>query len=71
VPGDVSEDYRLQNDAWERTGGLRGRSKEQIEEWRQTRAADHMMLCEAYIAMLMEMEGFIADRLTKLGDQKQ
>jgi len=67
VPADVSEDYKLQIDSWERRASTRGRAREHIEEWRQTRPADHMRLCEGYIAMLMEMEGFIGNRLAGLG----
>lgn len=67
VPSDVSEDYQLQNDSWELKAGLRGRIKEQIEEWRQTRKDDHLLMCEGYIGMMMDMEGFIAERLTQLG----
>jgi len=70
VPSDVSEDYQLQNDSWELKTGSRGRSKEQIEEWRQTRKDDHMLMCEGYISMMMDMEGFVADRLTQLGIEK-
>jgi len=71
VPSDVSEDYKIHNEAWERKQSTRGRSKEQIEEWKQTRQADHMMLCEGYIAMMMEMEGLLGSRLAMLGNQIQ
>lgn len=67
VPGDVSEDYQMQNDSWERRQGQRGRSKEEIEEWRQTRKDDHLLMCEAYIANEMDMGGFIANQLVQLG----
>lgn len=71
VPEDVSEDYKLQNDSWTLRPGNRGRSKEAIEEWRQTRKDDHMLLCEGYIANMMHMEGFIANRLAQLGVVEQ
>ncbi len=67
VPSDASEDYQKQNDSWELVKGTRGRSKEHIEEWRQTRADDHLLMCESYIAMEMDMGGFIARRLVELG----
>jgi hypothetical protein len=67
VPGDVSEDYKLQNDSWERRQATRGRAQEQIEEWRQTRKDDHMLLCEGYIGMMMDIGGFISEKLVALG----
>jgi hypothetical protein len=66
VPADVSDDYQKQNDSWERITGTRGRSQEHIEEWRQTRADDHMLMCEGYIAMEMDLGGFISRRLVEL-----
>ena len=69
IPGDVSEDYQKQNDSWERKTGTRGRSKEHIEEWRQTRADDHLFMCEAYIANMMDVGGFISRRLIILRNE--
>lgn len=69
IPEDVSEDYKLQNDSWTLRPGQRGRSKEAIEEWRQTRHDDHLFLCEGYIANMMHLEAFITNRLTQLGTQ--
>jgi len=67
VPSDASEDYQLQLDSWERKRTTRGRAKEQIEEWQQTRKADHLLMCEAYIACMIDMEGLIAGRMNQLG----
>lgn len=67
VPGDVSEEYKMQNDSWELIQATRGRSKEHIEEWRQTRKDDHMLMCEAYIAMMMDIGGFVSRRLETMG----
>jgi len=61
VPGDVSEDYKLQNEAWDRTS----------KGFEQTRADDHMLMCEGYIALMMDQSGVIASRLTALGLRQQ
>ena len=71
VPSDVSEDYLMQCDSWERKSATRGRSREQITEWQQTRQADHMLMCEGYIATMMDMGGFVARRLTELGQPQE
>lgn len=70
VPSDVSDDYKIQNDSWELVAATKGRSKEQIEEWRQTRKDDHMLMCEGYIAMMMDIGGFVGERLQSLGIEK-
>lgn len=70
VPSDVSDDYKIQNDSWELVSATKGRSKEQIEEWRQTRKDDHMLMCEGYIAMMMDIGGFVGERLQSLGIEK-
>jgi hypothetical protein len=67
VPGDVSEDYQQQNDAWERTTVKQARTNDEVEGFRKTRKADHMTMCEAYIAMMMDIGGFLSNRLTQLG----
>lgn len=67
VPSDASEEYHMQLDSWERKSFNRGRSKEHIEEWQQTRRADHLLMCEGYIATMMDMAVLISTRLDAIG----
>jgi hypothetical protein len=61
VPGDVSEDYKLQIDAWNYTKLPRDNARTQEEQygWQQVARHDHLHFCECGIALLMEMAGLI------------
>jgi hypothetical protein len=67
VPGDVSEDYKQQLEAWERTTVKQVKTNDEVEGFRKTRKADHMTMCEGYIAMFMDIGGLLASRLTAMG----
>lgn len=67
VPGDVSEEYRQQNEAWERVAIKSQRTGDEVEGFRKTRKSDHMTMCEAYIAMLMDIGRLLSQRLTTMG----
>ena len=61
VPGDVSEDYKQQIDAWNFTKLTRenARTKEDQYGWQQVARHDHLHFCECGIVLLMEMAGLI------------
>lgn len=66
VPGDVSEQYQKQINAWEEVA-VNSANKNTVEGFRPTSQNDHMTMCEGYIALEMKLAGFIAERLTQLG----
>lgn len=70
VPGDVSEDYKNQMESWEIETVQSGKSKDTVEQFKKVREADHMLMCESYIAMLMAMSGVLSTRLDQLGAGK-
>jgi hypothetical protein len=70
VPGDVSEDYQKQIDCWERVSVKQRKTNDEVEGFRKRYEADHMTMCEAYIAMMMEIGGFISSRLTEMGVER-
>ena len=61
VPGDVSEDYKQQIDAWNYTKLVKenARTKEDQYGWQQVARHDHLHFCECGIVLLMEMAGLI------------
>lgn len=59
VPGDVSEEYKEQIDSEELQERRLPKTNELVEEWVQIKEANHMYVCECYIAMLMDMAGLI------------
>lgn len=70
TPGDVSDDYKEQNAAWEYVIEQRGRSQSAVEQLKKVngeKGADHLMMCEAYIAKLIAMSGILPGRLAALG----
>lgn len=67
TPGDVSEDYKMQLESWERVSMKQERTKDEIEGFEKKRKDDHMLMCEGYIAMLMDIGGFLPERLATLG----
>ncbi|MDE2102235.1 MAG: phage terminase large subunit family protein [Patescibacteria group bacterium] len=69
VPGDVSEDYHHQLESWDVVVERQGKTNQVVEQFRQIALADHMLMCEAYIAMLMAMSGVLGRRLAMLGIQ--
>lgn len=71
VPGDASEEYKLQNEAWERTTVKQVKTNDEIEGFKKIRKADHMTMCEGYIAMMMDIGGYLAGRLSALGLRQQ
>ena len=70
VPGDVSEEYKQHLEAWERTAVKQVRTNDEVEGFKKTRKADHMTMCEGYIAMMMDIGGLIAQRLQSIGIEK-
>lgn len=70
VPSDVSEDYQKQIDCWERVSVKQRKTNDEVEGFRKRYEADHMTMCEAYIAMMMEIGGFISSRLTEMGVER-
>jgi hypothetical protein len=70
VPSDVTEDYIGQLESWERTAVRQLRTNDEVEGFRKVRQADHMLMCEGYIAMMMDIGGFIAERMTQLGIER-
>ena len=67
VPGDVSDEYKLQNESWERTTIKQVKSNDEVEGFKKIRKSDHMTMCEGYCAMMMDIGGFIGTRLSVLG----
>lgn len=64
VPSDVSDEYRDQLESWERVAiGSKGGD---VEGFKQVHPDDHLLMCEAYIAMVMEMSGLLPSRMTAL-----
>ena len=61
VPGDVSEDYKQQIDAWNycKLTKENARTKEDQYGWQQVARHDHLHFCECGIVLLMEMAGLI------------
>lgn len=71
VPGDASDDYRQQNESWERTAIKQVKTNDDVEGFKKIRKDDHMLMCEGYIAMMMDIGGFLAGRLSSLGLRQQ
>ena len=67
VPGDVSEEYKLQNEAWERTTVTAKQTGDEVEGFKKIRKADHMTMCEGYCAMMMDIGGYLSARLASMG----
>ena len=61
APSDVSHDYMLHNEAEDRCIEPTGRTKENVVIWRQRAKRNDLFVCECYIAMLMEIGGFIGE----------
>jgi hypothetical protein len=67
IPSDVSEEYQKQIAAWERVPVRQTKTNEEIEGFRKVKKDDHLLMCEAYIAMLMDIGGILGQRLAELG----
>jgi len=67
VPGDVSDEYKLHSEAWERSTVKEAQSNEERQAFTKIRKDDHLLMCEGYVAMLMDIGGFVGARLAKLG----
>lgn len=59
VPGDVSDDYKSHLESEELRTRKHARTGEVITEWVQIKSRNDLFVCEAYIAMLMDMAGII------------
>lgn len=62
TPADVSEDYQLQAESWERVSVKQSKTNDEVEGFRKTRKDDHLLMCEGYITLLMDVGGFLANR---------
>jgi hypothetical protein len=71
VPGDVSEEYQQQAESWERVAVKQTKTADEVEGFRKIRKDDHMLMCEAYIAMLLDISGLLGQRLALLGIQPE
>lgn len=71
VPADVSEDYQKQIDCWERVSIKQRNTNDEVEGFRKRYESDHMTMCEAYIAMMMDIGGYISERLTSMGVERK
>lgn len=67
IPQDVSEDYKLQIESWERVAVRVQKTKDEVEGFERRRKDDHLLMCEAYIAMLMDIGGLLPSRLQSIG----
>lgn len=67
VPGDVSEDFKLHNEAWERVPVVKKATNDEVEGFRKVRPADHMLMCCAYIDLLKDWCGLLGEQLSRLG----
>ncbi len=67
IPGDVSEDFKLQNESWERVANMVSRTNDEVEGFRRVRKADHLLMCCAYIDLLKEESGLLGDYLATIG----
>lgn len=61
VPDDVSDDYRAHMES-EELEKRRDHNGAEVSEWKQIAVRNDLFVCECYIAMLMEMGGFIGER---------
>jgi hypothetical protein len=59
VPGDVSQDYRAHMESEEMRETKNARTGETVGIWVQLKKRNDLFVCECYVAMLMEMGGFI------------
>jgi hypothetical protein len=67
IPGDVSEEFKLQNESWERVPNLRPKTNDEVEGFRKMRKDDHLLMCCAYIDLLKDLLGLLGERLAAMG----
>lgn len=61
TPADVSEDYKAHNEAETRVKRIHARTGQEIIEYVQLKRRNDLYVCEAYIAMQMDMSGMVVD----------
>jgi hypothetical protein len=69
TPEDVSEDYLAHMESEERVIRRHPRTNEEIHEWVQLKDRNDLFVCEAYIAMQIEMAGWIGIEFEKKKEQ--
>jgi hypothetical protein len=67
IPGDISDEFRQQNESWERVNNVQKKTNDDVEGFRKIRRDDHMLMCCAYIDLLKDQCGLLGERLAKLG----
>lgn len=68
IPADVSEEFRRQNESWDRVVGFRPKNGDEgVEGFKQRSRNDHLLMCRAYQDVLKEWLGYLGDRLADLG----
>src|SRR5208282_3235161 len=68
VPGDIGDDYLHHLEAWERDlEATAPKRMGQVEGFRQTHRADHLMSCTTYIDLMKDLTGLLGGQLAKLG----
>jgi hypothetical protein len=76
IPGDVSEEFKKQYEAWERIGkDSRAKAGDikspSAEAFRQVHPDDHMLQCLAYIDLFKDWSFMLGDALANLGIKPQ
>lgn len=68
VPEDIGEDYLKHMEAWERDPAASApKGMGQVEGFKQTHRADHLLSCTCYIDLIKDLCGLLGDRLARLG----
>lgn len=67
VPGDISEEFKLHMDAWDRVKDKTKKTNDEVEGFCKKRREDHLMMCLAYSDMVLDWSGLLGDRLAQLG----
>ena len=72
IPADVSEEFKRQNESWERIPGHRPKNPEDgVEGFRQRSRNDHLLMCRAYQDFLKDWLGLLGERLAALGIEQK
>jgi hypothetical protein len=67
IPGDVSEDFKQQNESWERVVNKQSKTNDEVEGFRKVRSDDHLFMCLCYLDLLKEQSGLLGDQLARMG----
>jgi hypothetical protein len=67
IPSDVSDEFKLHFDSWERVPFANKKTNDEIEGFRKLRRQDHLMMCLAYADMILDWSGMLGKRLAELG----